>query len=87
MCPVQFPVLGTLFLLLELLFVKRRVHAVDIFLVEFFTQKLNGFPKPLKMNNFPFTQELDDIIYIRIVTQTQDIIVSYPRFLFWERIA
>ena len=34
--------------------IESRVHSIYILLIQFFTKKLYGFAKTLKMNNFPF---------------------------------
>ena len=41
------------------------------------------FAKTLEMDHLPLPEELDDIVDIRIVRQTEDVVVSYPCFLFW----
>ena len=67
--------------------IKSRVHAVNIFLIQLFTQLLNGFAEPLEMNNFPFPKKFDHIIYIGIVGKTENVVVGDSCLLFWERIA
>ncbi len=64
--------------------VKSRIHKIDVLLVKFFPQQLHGFTKTLEMNNFPLPQELYYIVYIGIVTQTQNVIVGYSCFLLWH---
>lgn len=63
--------------------IKRRVHIINVFLVQFLAQKLHGFSKTLEVNNLPFTEEFDHIIHIWIVRQAENIIIGYPRLLFW----
>ena len=63
------------------------IHEIDILLVEFLPKFLDGFSKTLKMHDFAFPKEFDHIVHIRIIGQSQNIVVGYPRFLFWERIA
>lgn len=63
------------------LHIKSGIHAVYIFLVQFFPKKRDGLPETLEVNNFPFPEELDDIVYIRIVAETKNIIIGNPRFL------
>ena len=60
---------------------------IHILLVQFFPQQLHGFAEPLEVNDLPFPEEFDHIVHIRIIGQTQDIIVGHPCFLLWERIA
>lgn len=64
--------------------VKCRIHEVHVFLVQFFPQKLHRFAEALEVNHLPFPQELDYVIYIRIIGQTQDVIIGYPGLLFWH---
>lgn len=59
------------------------VHIVHIFLIELFPQKLNGFAESLEMDNFPFPEELDGVIDIRIVAEPKDIVVGGSGFLLW----
>ena len=35
------------------------------------------------MDNFPFPEEFDDIIYIGIIGKPKNIIISDPGFLLW----
>ena len=69
------------------LHVKCRIHKVNIFLIQLFPQKLNCFAKALEMNDFPFPEELNHIIHIRIIRKPQNIVIGCSCLLFWERIA
>ena len=42
------------------------IHAVDVPLVQFPAQQLDGFAKPLEVDDLPLPQELDDIVDIRM---------------------
>ena len=66
--------------------IKCRVHIIHILLVQLFTQQLHRFAEALEVYNFPFTEELDHIVHIRIVTEPQDIVIGHPCLLLWERI-
>ena len=70
-----------------LLHIKCRIHIVYILLVQLLPQQLNRFSKALEVDNLPFPEEFDDIIHIRIIAQSQNIIIRYSGFLLWERIA
>ena len=59
----------------------RRIHEIYILFIQLVAQQLNCFAKTLEMNNFALSQELDDIIHIRVIGQTQNVIVSGSRFL------
>ena len=63
------------------LHIKSRIHEVNIFLVQFFTQQLNCLTETLEVNNFPGTQELNDVIHIRVVADSQNIIVGSASLL------
>ncbi len=41
------------------------------------------FTESLKVNDFPFPQEFDHIIYIRIIGEPQNIFIGDTGFLFW----
>ena len=69
------------------LHIKRWIHIVHIFLIQLLPKKLDCFPEPLEVNHFPFPEEFDHIIYIRIITKMKDVVVSDPGLLLWERIA
>ena len=47
--------------------VKCRVHKVDIFLVQLFTQELHGFAETLEVDDLSLSQEFDHIVYIGVV--------------------
>ena len=66
-----------------LLNIKSRVHKIHIFLIQFFTKQLNRFAETLEMDDFPFPQELDHIIYIRIIGQAEDIVIGDSGLLLW----
>lgn len=67
-----------------MLHIESRVHIVDVLLIQLFTQQLDCFPKPLEMNDFPFSQEFDHIVYIRVITEPQDIIIGGAGLLFCQ---
>lgn len=66
------------------LHIKCRIHIVDVFLVQFFTKKLNRFAKTLEMNDFTFAKEFDHIVDIRIIAEPQNIVIRYSGFLLWH---
>ena len=35
------------------------------------------------MHHLPLAQEFDDVVYIRIVAQTEDVVVGHPGLLLW----
>ena len=64
--------------------IKCGVHKVHVLLVQFFPQQLHSFTEPLEVDNFPFPQELNNIVHIRIVGKPQDIVIGHPSFLLWH---
>ena len=52
---------------LSCFWIKCRVDEIDIFLVQAAFDQLNGLAEALKMHNFPFSQEADHVVYIRVV--------------------
>lgn len=66
------------------LFVERRVDEVEILLIHLLLSKAQSFTKALEVDDFPLTQEFDHVVDVRIVRQTQDIVISHPRFLLWH---
>ena len=65
------------------LHIERGIHIVNILLIQFFPEQLHGFSETLEMHDFPLPQELDHIIDIGIIRQSENVIVGDPSFLFW----
>ena len=63
------------------LHIKGRVHGIDILLVQFLPEELYSFTKPLEMDDFPLPQEFNYITHIRVITQSQDVVIGYPCLL------
>ena len=49
------------------LHIDSRIHVVDISLVQFFSQQLDGFAKALEVDDLPLPQEFNDIVYIWVI--------------------
>ena len=62
--------------------VKGRVGEVHILLVHFLSSKAESFSESLEVDNLPGSQELNNIVHIRVIGKPQDIVVGYPSFLF-----
>ena len=60
------------------------VHAVDISLIQLPAQQIQSFPKSLEMDHLPLPEELDDVVDVRIIAQTQDVVVGDPGLLLWH---
>ena len=65
------------------LFVKGRVDQIDVFLVHPVLRQPQSLAEALEVDDFPGPQELDDIIDIRIIAQTKDVIVCRAGLLLW----
>lgn len=63
-----------------------RIHAVNIAPIQLLPQKLHRLSEALEVNNLPFPEELDHIVYIRIIAEPQDVVICDPGLLLWERI-
>lgn len=66
-----------------LLFVECRVGEVHVFLVHFLLGQLDGFAEALEMDNLPFPEEANDVIYVRVVGQAKDVVIGEAGLLFW----
>ena len=60
------------------------VHGVDVSLVQLPAQQLDGFAKPLEVDDLPLPQELDDIVHIRIIAEPENVVVGYSCLLLWH---
>ena len=47
--------------------IESRIHIIHIFLIQFFSEQLHRFAKSLEVNDLTFSQETDNIIYIRVI--------------------
>lgn len=63
--------------------VESRVHKIDVFMIQFLTQKLDRLAKALEVDNFPFPQEFDNVIHVRIVRKPQNIVIGNACLLLW----
>lgn len=59
-----------------LLQVNCRIHTINVFLIQFLPKKLHGFSKSLEMNNLTLPEEFYHIVDIRIIADSENIIVS-----------
>ena len=58
-----------------------RIHKVYILPIQLLPQKFDSLAEPLEVDDFPFPQETDDVIDVRIITDAQNVVVSYPCLL------
>lgn len=66
-----------------MLFVKCGIHIIDVFLIHFVFCETQTLAESLEVNDFPRPQELDGIIDIRVVGETEDIVIGDAGLLFW----
>lgn len=79
-CPV---VTGQLFLCAdECLHINSRIHEVYILLIQFLPKKLHCLAETLEVDDLTLPEELDYIVYIRVIRQTQDVVVGHTGLLF-----
>lgn len=62
-------------------FIEVRIEGVEVSLVHMVLCDPKRFAESLEVHHFTFTQELDWISDIRIVHESQDVIIGFPRFL------
>ena len=62
--------------------VKGRIDEIDILLVHPILRQSQTFAEALEVDHFTCSQELNDIIDIRVVREPQDVIIRDTRFLF-----
>ena len=64
------------------LLVKSRVGEVDVFRVHLFLAKPQALAKPLEVHDLPLPKEADDVVYIRVVGKTQNVVIGEAGLLF-----
>ena len=63
--------------------IKGWVEGIEIAAVQMILDITQGFTEPLEVNDFPLTQEADDVAYIRVIRQTENVVVGKAGLLFW----
>ena len=64
------------------LLVESRIGKVDVLLIHTLFGKGNGLTEALEMDDLPLTQEADHIVDIRVVGQSEDIVIGKAGLLF-----
>lgn len=62
--------------------VKGGVGKIDIFRVHLLLAQPQALAKALEVDDLPLPQEADDVVYVGIIAETQDVIVGDPGLLF-----
>lgn len=57
-------------------FVKRRIKGKEVPAVQMILDIAQGFAKPLEMYHFPLPEETDRVAYLRILHQTEDVVIG-----------
>ena len=65
------------------LLIKGRIHEVDVLLVQAVLGETQSFTEALEVDDLTGTQELDGVVDIRVVAQTEDVVVRDARLLLW----
>ena len=53
-----------------------RIHAVDIALIQLPTQQIDGLTEPLEVYDLPLPKELDDVIDVRIIAESENVVIG-----------
>ena len=64
--------------------IKRRIHIIDILLIQLLAEQFHCLAKSLEVYDFPFAQEFDDIVHIRVIAEPQNVVIGDPCFLFCQ---
>lgn len=62
--------------------VKGGVVEIDVFLIHLLFTEPQTFTETLEVYDLPLPQEANDVVHVRIVTQTQNVVVGFSGFLF-----
>ena len=65
------------------LFVKGRVHIVDIFFVHLVLCQPQAFAKALEVDDLPGPEEFDGVADVRVVGEAEDVVIGHAGFLLW----
>ena len=78
--------MANLYLFCILLSIKGRIEKIDILLVHLILRDLQTLTEALEVDDLTFSQETDDVVYIGIVAETQDIVIGDAGFLFCGKV-
>lgn len=63
------------------LFVEAGIDEINVFLIQSVLRQPQAFAEPLEVDYLPGPEKFDDVVDVRIVTQTEDVVVGDPCFL------
>lgn len=66
------------------LLVKARVESIEILCVELVGDEAQGFAEPLKVNYLALSEKLDDVAYIGVVDEAENVVIGQAGFLLWH---
>lgn len=61
--------------------VKAGIHGVHVFLVQPLPQALDGLAEALEVDDLPLPQEFDHVVHVRVVRETENVVVGHPGLL------
>lgn len=64
-------------------FVEGWVGEINIFLVHAFLCQGNRFAEALEVDDFPLPQEADDVVYVWVIGQAENIVIGKAGLLLW----
>ena len=64
-----------------LLLVESRVEEIDVFLVHAAAGQLQGLAEALEVDDFPLPEKADGVVDVRIIGETENIVVGKPGLL------
>ena len=64
------------------LHVHGRVHKVDILGIQLLTEQLHRLTEALEVDHLALPEELNNIVYIRIVAESENVVIGDAGFLF-----
>ena len=72
------PKLGAVLFLLD---IHGRIHEVYILGIQLLAEQFHGFSKALEVDHLALPEELNDIVYIWVVTEAKDVVIGDSGFL------
>ena len=62
--------------------IKRRVHGIEVRAVHLFKRKPDPLTEALIVYDLALSQESDNVVYVGVVAQTQDVVLGHSGLLF-----
>ena len=68
-------------LFVGLFHIKSWIDGIKVLCIQFVLHHAKSLAKALEMDDFPLPQEFNYITHIRVITQSQDVVIGYPCLL------